>query len=146
VRTLKVGDIDLERKQLHVRQGKGSKDRILPIGNMLKRGLQDYINSQRPQCYLFEGTNGGALSQRGAQWTMSEAVKKAGIIKEDVSLHTLRHTFATHLLEQGISILVIKELLGHAHIDTTMIYLHLARPVQALSVSTLDTLYKQPKP
>jgi site-specific recombinase XerD len=143
VRNLKVGDIDLERMQLHVRQGKGSKDRILPIGKLLKRGLQDYISSQRPQVYLFEGNNGEALSQRGTQWAMAQAIKKAGIIKEDVSLHTLRHSFATHMLEKGVSILVIKELLGHAHINTTMIYLHLARPVMLQAVSTLDTLYGQ---
>lgn len=143
VRNLRLGDIDLERMQIHVRQGKGSKDRILPMGKLLRRGIQDYISSQRPQGYLFEGNNGEALSQRGAQWAMSQAVKKAGIIKEDVSLHTLRHTFATHMLEQGVSILVIKELLGHAHIETTMIYLHLARPIQVQAVSTLDTLYRQ---
>jgi site-specific recombinase XerD len=101
VRNLKVGDIDLERMQLHVRQGKGSKDRILPLGKMLKRGLQDYISTQRPQVYLFEGHNGEALSQRGVQWAMSQAVKKAGILKEDVSLHTLRHSFATHMLEKA---------------------------------------------
>jgi len=143
VRNLKVGDIDMERMQLHVRQGKGGKDRILPIGKLLKRGLQDYISSQRPQVYLFEGNNGEALSQRGTQWAMSQAIKKAGIIKSDVSLHTLRHSFATHMLEHGVSILVIKELLGHAHINTTMIYLHLARPVPLQAVSTLDTLYGQ---
>jgi site-specific recombinase XerD len=143
VRHLKLGDIDLERMQLHVRQGKGSKDRILPIGKLIRRGVQDYISSQGPQVYLFEGNNGEALSQRGAQWAMSQAVKKAGIIKEDVSLHTLRHTFATHMLEKGVSILVIKEMLGHAHINTTMIYLHLARPIPLQAVSTLDTLYNQ---
>jgi site-specific recombinase XerD len=110
---------------------------------LLKRGLQDYISSQRPQVYLFEGNNCDALSQRGTQWALSQAVKKAGIIKADVSLHTLRHSFATHLLEQGVSILLIKELLGHAHINTTMIYLHLARPLPLKSVSILDTLYGQ---
>jgi site-specific recombinase XerD len=143
VRNLKVGDIDMERMQLHVRLGKGGKDRILPIGKLLKRGLQDYIISQRPQVYLFEGNKCDALSQRGTQWALSQAVKKAGIIKTDVSLHTLRHSFATHLLEQGVSILLIKELLGHAHINTTMIYLHLARPLPLKSVSILDTLYGQ---
>jgi len=73
---------------------------------------------------------------------MQQAVKRAGIVKIDVSLHTLRHTYATHLLEQGASILTIKELLGHANIDTTMIYLHLARPVAVAAFSPLDNLYK----
>lgn len=70
--------------------------------------------------------------------------KRAGIAKE-VTLHTLRHTYATHLLEQGVNILAIKELLGHAHIETTMIYLHLARPSASLAFSPLDTLYNQAK-
>lgn len=72
---------------------------------------------------------------------MSQAIKKAGIVKEALSLHTLRHTYATHLLEQGVNILTIKELLGHAHIDTTMIYLHLAKPALHLAFSPMDTLY-----
>jgi site-specific recombinase XerD len=143
VRNLRIGDIDLERKQLHVRQGKGNKDRILPLGNMLQRGIKTYIETQRPQTFLFEGNDGQAFSQRGAQWVMSQALKKTGIVKEDVSLHTLRHSYATHLLEQGVSILAIKELLGHAHIDTTMIYLHLARPVLTHIISPMDTLYNQ---
>lgn len=127
VRTLKVADVDTERAMVHVRQGKGNKDRCLPMGAMLARGIRSFIDAEKPRTYLFEGNDGAAYSQRGAQWAISQAVKRAGIAKE-VSLHTLRHTYATHLLEQGVNILTIKELLGHAHIDTTMIYLHLARP------------------
>jgi site-specific recombinase XerD len=73
---------------------------------------------------------------------VAQAVKKAGL-RKDVSLHTLRHSYATHLLEQGVNILTIKELLGHAHIETTMVYLHLARPSVNMAFSPLDTLYKQ---
>jgi len=126
VRNLAISDMDIERAMIHVRQGKGKKDRMLPMGAMLARGITAYIQAEKPRKYLFEGNNGEAYSQRGAQWAISQAVKKAGIAKQ-VSLHTLRHTYATHLLEQGINILTIKELLGHAHIETTMIYLHLAR-------------------
>ena len=143
VRNLRIGDVDLERSMLHVRQGKGGKDRILPLGTMLQRGIKAFIESQRPKIFLFEGNNGEAFSQRGAQWVMGEALKKTSIVKEDVSLHTLRHSYATHLLEQGVSILAIKELLGHAHIDTTMIYLHLARPTLTQVISPMDTLYNQ---
>lgn len=143
VRNLKIGDIDLERKQVHVRQGKGGKDRIVPLGNMLQRGIKTYIETEHPKPFLFEGNDGQAFSQRGAQWVMSQALQKSGIVKESVSLHTLRHSYATHLLEQGVSILAIKELLGHAHIDTTMVYLHLARPVLAITINPLDTLYNQ---
>ena len=144
VRNLRIGDIDIERRMLHVHQGKGGKDRILPLGDLLCRGIQKYLEAEHPQTFLFTGNNGEALSQRGAQWVMSQAFRKTGIVKEDVCLHTLRHTYATHLLEQGINIVTIKELLGHAHIDTTMIYLHLARPTVNLSFSPLDTLYSLP--
>jgi integrase/recombinase XerD len=143
VRNLRIGDVDTERGMLHVRQGKGSKDRMLPLGTMLCRGIKEYMLAVKPRIFLFEGNDGQAFSQRGAQWVMSQAVKKSGIVKEDVSLHTLRHTYATHLLEQGVNILTIKELLGHAHIDTTMIYLHLARPMLTMAFSPLDSLYNQ---
>jgi len=144
VRQLRIGDVDTERGMVHVHQGKGRKDRCLPMGTMLQRGITSYINAEKPRKFLLEGNNGEAYSQRGAQWAISQAVKKAGIAKE-VTLHTLRHTYATHLLEQGVNILTIKELLGHAHINTTMVYLHLARPSVCLAFSPLDTLYKQPK-
>ena len=124
VRTLKVADVDTERAMVHVRQGKGNKDRCLPMGIMLARGIKDYIDAEKPCTYLFEGNDGNAYSQRGAQWAISQAVKRAGIAKE-VSLHTLRHTYATHLLEQGVNILTIKELPGHAIIKTTIIHLQL---------------------
>jgi integrase/recombinase XerD len=144
VRTLTIADVDTERGMVHVRQGKGSKDRCLPMGVMLARGIKSYIDAEKPRTYLFEGNDGKAYSQRGAQWAISQAVKKAGIVKE-VSLHTLRHTYATHLLEQGVSILTIKELLGHAHIETTMVYLHLARPCAVVAFSPMDTLYNHCK-
>jgi integrase/recombinase XerD len=144
VRQLRIADVDTERGMIHVHQGKGKKDRCLPMGTMLGRGIRSYIDAEKPRQFLFEGNKGEAYSQRGAQWAISQAVKKAGIVKE-VTLHTLRHTYATHLLEQGVNILVIKELLGHAHIETTMIYLHLARPSANLAFSPMDTLYNQAK-
>lgn len=144
VRHLKIADADTVRGMIHVRQGKGKKDRMLPMGTMLARGISKYIQAEKPRLYLFEGNDGNVYSQRGAQWAISQAVKKAGIAKE-VSLHTLRHTYATHLLEQGVNILTIKELLGHASIETTMVYLHLARPSASMAFSPLDTLYNQHK-
>jgi site-specific recombinase XerD len=144
VRLLKVAHVDLGRGMIHVSQGKGKKDRMLPMGSLLKRGIEKYMQAEKPRTYLFEGHNGEALSQRGSQWVIAQAVKKAGILKE-ASMHTLRHTYATHLLEQGVNILTIKALLGHAHIETTMVYLHLARPSANLAFSPMDTLYKQAK-
>jgi len=144
VRQLRIGDVDTQRGMIHVHQGKGKKDRCLPMGTMLQRGIGSYIDAEKPRQFLLEGTRGEAYSQRGAQWAITQAVKKAGILKE-VTLHTLRHTYATHLLEQGVNILTIKELLGHAHIDTTMIYLHLARPSVKMVFSPMDTLYPRVK-
>jgi site-specific recombinase XerD len=144
VRQLKIADVDTERAMVHVRQGKGKKDRVVPMGTMLQRGIKSYLQAEKPRQYLFEGNDGNAYSQRGAQWAISQAVKKTGIAKE-VTLHTLRHTYATHLLEQGINILNIKELLGHAHIETTMVYLHLARPCASIAFSPMDTLYNKSK-
>jgi site-specific recombinase XerD len=111
---------------------------------MLSRGIKDYISAEKPRTFLFEGHDGNALSQQGTQWAVSQAVKKAGLVKE-VSVHTLRHTYATHLLEQGVNILTIKELLGHARIETTMIYLHLARPSAMVAFSPMDKLYNRCK-
>ena len=142
VRNIQLADADLERGMLHVRQGKGSKDRCLPLGKMLCRGIAQYITAEHPRNYLFEGNDGEAFSQRGTQWVVYEAVKRAGIRKE-VHTHTLRHSYATHLLEQGVNILTIKDLLGHAHIETTMVYLHIAQPSALTVFSPLDTLYKQ---
>ncbi len=144
VRSLTIADVDTERGMVHVRQGKGSKDRYLPMGTMLARGIKEYIAAEKPRKYLFEGHDGDAFSQRGTQWAVAQAKKRSGIAKE-VCVHTLRHTYATHLLEQGISILTIQDLLGHARIETTMVYLHIARPSAVVAFSPLDTLYNQPK-
>ncbi len=142
VRKLRVADTDIQRGMMHVKQGKGSKDRCLPLGKMLCRGIAQYITAEHPRNYLFEGNGGEALSQRGTQWVVGQAVKRAGIRKE-VHTHTLRHSYATHLLEQGVNILTIKNLLGHAHIETTMVYLHIAKPSPQTVFSPLDSLYKQ---
>jgi site-specific recombinase XerD len=137
VRSLQLKDIDLNRRMLHIRQSKGKKDRYVPIGSLLAAGLQKYIEAEAPVRWLFngkgdpaiEGRKGGDFdsrySQRGVQWAVTQAVKQAGI-KKEVSVHTLSHTYATHLLEAGIDIMTIQKLLGHESIDTTMIYLHVA--------------------
>lgn len=143
VRQLSIADVDLSRGMLHVKNGKGGKDRYVPLGAMLTRGIAKYVQAEHPQQWLFEGNDGACLSQRGTQWVVSEAVKKARIIKE-VSTHTLRHSYATHLLEQGLDIVTIKELLGHEAIETTMVYLHIAQPSARSAFSPLDKLYSKP--
>lgn len=141
LRALLIKDVDFDRNMIHVRQGKGRKDRYVPIGEHLNRGLKKYLDAEKPVQWLFNGKDHHApFSPRGTQWVIREAVKKTGI-KKQVSVHTLRHTYATHLLEQGMDIVSIKELLGHAHIDTTMVYLHVAKAGRQVPFSPLDKLY-----
>jgi site-specific recombinase XerD len=151
VRNLKIADLDFERKMLHVKDGKGKNDRYVPLADILIRGLKNYLEAEQPNEWVFNskdqeilGRVGGDFdsrySQRGVQWVGNEAKKKAGIL-QPMSVHTLRHTFATHLLEEGLDILTIKDLLGHESIDTTMIYLHVAQTEKCRAFSPLDRLY-----
>ena len=140
VQNLQPSHADLERGMLHVHQGKGSKDRCIPLGNLLCRGIDQYLLEAIPGKYLFENKAGDPMTGAGILWVVKQALKKAGITK-DAHTHTLRHSFATHLLEQGVNILVIKELLGHKQIETTMTYLHVAKPMPCNVFSPLDSLY-----
>lgn len=150
VRSLRLAHLDFDRLQLKVVQGKGKKDRYVPLSAHLVRGLQTYIAAEKPTDYLFGGViNGRAgceldsrYSQKGVQWAVKVAAKRAGI-RKDVCVHTLRHTFATHLIEDGLDILSVKELLGHENIETTMIYLHIAQNERRKLFSPLDTLFAQ---
>jgi integrase/recombinase XerD len=143
VRSIFLKDIDLDRGQLLVRKGKGNKDRYVPLGKLLCKGIKQYIDAGQPKTYLFNGDEyDSRYSQRGVQWAVRNLCKKAAVSK-DVNVHTLRHTYATHLLEEGMDLVTIKELLGHACIETTMIYLHVAKPGRRAPFSPLDTLYNQ---
>ena len=142
---LKISDIDFERKTIHIRQSKYKKDRIVPLANSMAVGLKKYLSAENPHNWLFNGKESdGRYSVRGLSWVMRENLKKTSITKE-VSLHSLRHSYATHLLEQGLNIVTLKELLGHAIITTTMIYLHVAQCPLINPHSPLDTLYNYPK-
>lgn len=148
VRSIRLRDLDFDRRTLHVVQGKGGKDRLVPLSVHLIRGLQKYIAAEHPQDYLFGGKPDGGgdfdsrYSQKGVQWAVKETAKRAGI-RKTVSVHTLRHTFATHLLEDGMDILTLQRLLGHENIETTMEYLHIAQCSASLAFSPLDTLFEQ---
>ena len=148
VRNIRLTDLDFDRKMLLVRQGKGKRDRYVPLAKTLIRQLQDYISRTRPSDFLFHGKPNGRAggvfdnrySHRGIQWVVRQIALRAQIHKP-VSVHTLRHTFATHLLEDGLDIVSIKELLGHSRIETTMIYLHVVQLEKRRTFSPLDTLY-----
>jgi integrase/recombinase XerD len=142
---LKISDIDLERKTIHIRQGKYKKDRVVPLAESMVIGLKKYLKAENPHIWLFNGKDpDGRYSVRGLSWVMRENLKKTSVTK-DVNLHSLRHSYATHLLEQGINIVTLKELLGHADITTTMIYLHVAQCPLLKPHSPLDTLYNYPR-
>jgi len=138
---LKISDVDLERKTLHIRQSKYKKDRVVPLAEAMAVGLRRYLAAENPHVWLFNGKEAdGRYSVRGLSWVMRENLKKTSITKS-VNLHSLRHSYATHLLEQGVNIVTLKELLGHADITTTMIYLHVAQCDLVKAHSPLDRLY-----
>ncbi len=151
VRNIKVMDIDLDRALLHVRQGKGRKDRYVAMGKNLTAILERYLHIQKPASWLFPGKRWGSnaklffsvfepqYGQRSVQWAIKRAAQLAGITKP-LSVHSLRHTYATHLLEDGVNILTVQQLLGHANVRTTMLYLHVAQVNNHPKCSPLDTL------
>ncbi|MES2647406.1 MAG: tyrosine-type recombinase/integrase [Bacteroidota bacterium] len=145
---IKISDIDSLRKQIRVADSKGGKDRYVQLGVLTLDILRYYLKhcKPRPLVYLFEGTNAGqAYSSRSAQAIFNRARITAGINKE-VSFHCLRHSFATHLLEKGIDIKYIKDLLGHFSIKTTEIYLHVKKEHLINIPNPLDELYKNWSP
>ena len=136
---LKIEDIDSKRMVLYVRQGKGKKDRMVPLSKKLLETLRIYYKTYRPKQYLFEGEGGGAYSERSAQLVLAMAKKRAGIRKKG-SIHMLRHSYATHLLEAGTDIRYIQAFLGHNSLQTTMIYTHVSRFMIGSIQSPLDRL------
>ena len=134
---LKITDINFSEKVGHVRQAKGNKDRLFNIPEFLVDELQNLVVLQKNngQEFLFQGRN-GKISTRNLQKIVSSAAKRAGL--ENVHCHTLRHSFATHLLENGIDIRKIQELLGHADLSTTQIYTHVSTEELKKIKSPLD--------
>lgn len=140
VAKLKVVDIDSKTNQIYVFMGKGKKDRYCLLSKRNLEILRKYYEEYRPTDWLFTGKYPDKhISHRTIQSIFEKARKKAGI-KKKATVHTLRHSFATHLLEDGADIFQIKQLLGHSNIKTTSIYLHLKRKDLLTIKSPLDTL------
>lgn len=140
---LRVGDIDSERMQIFVERAKGKKDRVVNLSVLLLDVLRQYIKLQRPRpgYYLFGNEDGQEpFSERSAQAIFQRAKNMAGI-RKNVSFHSLRHSFATHLLEKGIDVRYIKDILGHFDIRTTERYLHVRKDQLINIMSPLDSLY-----
>lgn len=124
---LKVGDIDLSELTIHIKNAKGGKDRISILPKALINGLKSLIKEKERGAYVFESERGGKLSARTAQVIFSKALKKS-LIQKSATFHSLRHSFATHLLENGVDIRYVQELLGHANIRTTQVYTKVTNP------------------
>lgn len=138
---LRLSDLDFDRKQIHIRESRNNKSRYVVLSDYIAKGLQQYIKGAKPKVYLFNGLEKGTpLGRSAVQQSFRLALAKAGIQK-DACVHSLRHSFATHLLEQGVDIVTIKEQLGHSHIQTTMMYLHVAKIERKLAHSPFDKLY-----
>jgi integrase/recombinase XerD len=145
LRMLKLTDIESKNNRIIVRCGKGRKDRYTLLSKRLVETLRNYYRSQqqKPKSYLFEGQKlGEPLHSRSIQHSVTMAYQNAGLSAKEHKVHALRHSFATHLLDAGVDLHTIKELLGHSDIKTTTIYLHLQSSKRNLLVSPLDELYK----
>ncbi len=145
VAMLKVRDIDSRRMVVHIQGGKGRKDRDVMLSPRLLDALREYWRSRRPQVYLFPSSSG----HRGLDQPVSDktiwnvcraAARRAGLAHKNIHPHTLRHCFATHLLEAGADLRTIQMLLGHRDLEETTIYLHLSSRHLSATASPLDAL------
>ncbi len=136
---LKMTDIDSNRMVVYIKQAKGKKDRQVMLSEKLLILLREYFKEYKPKQYLFEGTDNKQYSPRSVQQILKNAILKSGG-KINGSVHTLRHSYATHLLEAGTDIRFIQELLGHNSIRTTQIYTHIANSKITKIKSPLDDL------
>ena len=138
---IKPADIDSARMQVRVVQGKGKKDRYTILSLKALEMLRQYYKMERPATYLFEtqGKKGQILSDTTLNNIVKKGAAKAGI-RKNISFHTLRHCFATHLLESGVNIRLIQQFMGHTSIKTTTIYLHLANINPASVLSPIDSM------
>lgn len=136
---LKITDIDSKRMMIHIHGAKGKKDRMVPLSKVLLATLRDYYLAYKPKEYIFESITGGMYSARSIQKILQHAKETAGIKKKG-SVHMLRHSYATHLMENGTDITIIQKLLGHNSIRTTMLYTHVSQHKIAAITSPLDKL------
>lgn len=137
---LQITDIDSQRMLLHIRAAKGNKDRLVPLSAFLLEQLRDYWRHYRPKRWLFPGqTPDSPLSIGQVQRIFRQALRAAAITKK-ASMHTLRHSYATHLLESGTDLATLQKLLGHNQVSTTLRYTHIQEPHLQQVRSPLDTL------
>ncbi len=140
---LRIADLDVERRLLHVRRAKGRKDRVSLLSDAALEAVRVYTSLEKPRDWLFPGGRPGRhLTTRSVQKVVEKARRDAGIARS-FSVHALRHSFATHLLEAGTDLRYIQALLGHASSRTTEIYTHVTAPALARIESPLDALLRR---
>jgi site-specific recombinase XerD len=138
---LRRTDVDLERRQVRVRNGKGGKDRYVPLPEATRLLLGGFVRQSEPEQWLFPGRVAGRpIDASNLQRAFRSAMVASGITKH-ASVHTLRHSYATHLLESGVDVRTIQELLGHESLTTTMIYTHLTQRTQNTLCQVLDQIH-----
>ncbi|QOD59420.1 tyrosine-type recombinase/integrase [Polaribacter haliotis] len=135
---LQLSDFDFKRKQLHIQNSKGRKDRYATIAESVFPLIKNYYKTYKPKKYFIENPKGGKYSAESIRSFLKQSLRLAKITK-NATPHTLRHSYATHMLEQGIGIRHIQELLGHSRPETTMIYTHVTRKDLEQIKSPLDT-------
>ena len=136
---LRVTDLDFNRKTIFIKNGKGGKDRYTFLSNAAEKYLKKYLSQYNPKYYLFEGQTGGIYSETSVQRVFEKARYKSQVSRH-ITLHGLRHSFATHLVEKGVPLHVVQDLLGHGSIKTTEIYLHISNKFRKDLRSPLDDL------
>lgn len=136
---LKIEHIDSESKRVLIASSKGKKDRYVPLPESVLEDMRLYYKTYRPKEWLFEGIGGGMYSIRSVQAVFKNALRKAEI-KKNIGIHGLRHSYATHLIESGADIRLLKDLLGHQSIKTTQVYTHVTEPMMGKIKSPLDEL------
>ncbi len=136
---LKIIDIDSDRMMIRIEDSKNNRDREVMLSERLLVLLRKYFRAFQPKVYLFEGQTGGKYSARSVQAILKQSLKRAGI-KKPVTVHTLRHSFATHLIENGTDVRIVQELLGHKNIKTTQIYTHITDQTKRKVKSPFDEL------
>ena len=149
---LQVGDIDSKRMLVHIHRGKGAKDRLVPLPEPTLHILRGYYKTHRNKKWVFptEGKNHSQaptaeepMSESSVQGVIKAVLKQLNWDHRGISTHTLRHCYATHLLEGGVSIKLIQKYLGHAHLTTTMIYLHVTTVGEENAIAKINAIMKR---
>lgn len=147
IANLKITEVDSKQMLIRITAGKGKKDRYVPLSPLLLNELRLYYIQYRPEKFLFNGAGkGGKYAPRTIQRVLEMALIKAGLQNKHYSVHTIRHSFATHLLDSGTDLQAIQQLMGHQHISQTVHYLHLSTKRMQKIVSPYDTLMQQQQP